>query len=109
MRTSLFSSPPTTDTLKKDVRVLAEDTMKVARQHMVDPTVEAVNRASALARDAMHGAQHRLSKQISDAERYASRQYDRTERWVTANPFTAVGAAFVIGLVISSFFSSSKN
>lgn len=108
MRTSFFSAPPTADTLKKDVRVLAEDTMKAARQHMVDPAVETVHRVGAFARDAMHEAQDHISKRVSEAERYASRQYDRTERWVSGNPFTAVGIAFAIGLVISNLLGSSR-
>lgn len=108
MRTSFFPESPTTDTLKKDVRVLAEDTVKMARQRVMDPAVDALNRASAAARDAMHDVQSRLSRQIADAERYASRQYDRTERWVTSNPFTAVGVGLAIGIVISSLLGSSR-
>ncbi|MBE2283868.1 MAG: DUF883 family protein [Prosthecobacter sp.] len=109
MRTTFFSGSPTTDTLRKDVRVLAEDTAKMARERVLDPAVEAVNRAGSKARHAMHDAQDRLSKQFNDAERYASQQYERTERWVSANPVTAIGIAFAVGVVISAFLRSSKH
>lgn len=109
MRTStFFTETPGVENIKQDVRTFADDTMKAARQHVVDPAVDAAHRAQAYARDAMHDAKERLSRQVTNCEHYASEGYDRTERWVSANPFKAVGIALAIGLVISSFFETSK-
>ncbi len=102
MRTSFFSPENlTAETLKKDVRILADDTLKVARQQMVDPTIEAARRASAYARDAMDQTRERLSKQVSQAERYAAAQYDQTANWVLAHPLKSIGVAFAIGIAIT--------
>ena len=102
MRTPFFAPEiPTAETLKKDVRILADDTMKVARQQVVDPTVEAARRASAYARDAMQQTRDRLSRQVSQAERYAAAQYDQTADWVLAHPLKSIGVAFAVGMTIS--------
>lgn len=103
---SLFSTPSVTATLKKDVRILADDAVRTAR-HAIDPAVAAAHRAEAYARDAMHDAQARFSKEFTKAERYANVQYDRTSRWVIANPFKSVGIALAIGMVISSLVDTS--
>lgn len=103
-----LSETATADTLKKDVRTLAEDTMKAAREHVVEPAVEAVRRAGAYTRDALHETKDQLSRQATQAEHYASEQYDRTTRWVSANPLSAVGIGFAVGLVIASFIGHSS-
>ncbi|MDZ4401179.1 hypothetical protein [Prosthecobacter sp.] len=108
MNTPSASATLTTDTLKKDVRTLADDTVKVARQHLVDPAIEAAHRASAYARDTMLETRNRVSEQVTQVEHYASEQYDRTARWVSANPLTAVGIAFAVGLSISGLFAHSS-
>lgn len=108
---SFFSAPSTTETLKKDCRILADDALRTAR-HAIDPAVAAAqtaaHRAEAYARDAMHDAQARFSKEFTKAERYAKSEYDRTSRWVVANPFKSVGIALAIGMVISSLLDTSK-
>ncbi len=87
---------------------------------MIDPAVQAANRAGAYARDAMHGAQERardamhgaqerFSREYTRAEHFASEQYDRTGRWVSSHPFKAVGIALVVGLAISTLFESSSS
>lgn len=109
MRTSFFAPETlTAETLKRDVRTLADDTLKVARQQVVDPTLEAARRASAYARDAMQETRNRLSKQVTEAERYAAAQYDQTARWVVAHPLKSVGIALAVGIVISSLFGHSS-
>lgn len=121
MRTSL--SPETAaaaDTFKSDVRNMADDAMKAAREHVVDPAVEAAGRARTYATDAMHNAQdralhamheaqERLSREYSRAERYASETYSTTERWVSAHPFKAIGIALGVGLAISTLFDTSHS
>lgn len=104
---SLFSAPTTTETLKKDVRILADDAMRTAR-HAIDPAIAAAHRAEHYARDAMHDAQARFSKEYTKAERYAKDEFDRTSRWVVANPFKSVGIALAIGMVISSLLDTAK-
>lgn len=106
MRTSFFSSSDTANTLKKDCRNLTDDALKTAR-HMMDPALDAAHRAGGYARDAMHDAQERLKEQMTVAERFANEQFDRTGRWVSSNPFKAVGIALMAGLIISSLFESS--
>lgn len=107
MRTSFFSSPSTAETLKKDCRTLADDAMKTAR-HMVDPALDAAQRARGYAREAMHDAQGRINRHLTEAERFAGEQYDRTGRWVSAHPFKAVGIALAAGLLLSSLFQSGS-
>jgi|GEM_PF-6431299 len=102
MRTSFFApESPTAETLIKDVRNLADDTLKVARQQVVDPALEAARRARVYARDVAQQTRGRLSQQVSDAERYAAEQYDQTARWVLSHPLKSVGFALAIGIVIS--------
>ena len=109
MRTSFFApETPTAEKLKKDVRILADDTLKVARQQMVDPTIEAARRASAYARDAMQQTRERLSNQVSQAERYANAQYDQTASWVQAHPLKSIGVALAIGIAISGLLGLSS-
>ncbi len=109
MRTSFFAPETlTAETIKKDVRALADDTLKVARQQVVDPTLEAARRASLYARDAVEDTRKRLSKQVSLAERYANAQYDQTARWVVTHPVKSVGIALVVGIVISNLLGNSK-
>jgi ElaB/YqjD/DUF883 family membrane-anchored ribosome-binding protein len=98
----------TVETLRKDVRTLADDTLTAARQQVVDPALEAARRAGAYARDAVNETRQRLSKQVSQAEQYASAQYDQTARWVLTHPFKSVGIAFAVGIVISSMFGNSS-
>ena len=107
MSTTL-SETPTADTLKNDVRTLADDTMKAAREHVVDPAVEAVRRAGAYTRDAMNETKDRLSRQATQVEHYASEQYDRTVQWVSANPLPAVGIGFAVGVVLAGLFGHSS-
>ncbi len=104
---TLFSAPSTTETLKKDVRILADDALRTAR-HAIDPALDAAHRAEKYARHAMHDAQARFSKEFTKAERYAGDQYERTSRWVVANPFKSVGIALAIGMVVSSLLDTSK-
>lgn len=109
MRSSFFAPETlTAETLKKDVLVLADDTMKAARQQVVDPALEAARRASAYARDAVQETRQRVSKQVTDAERYAAAQYDQTARWVLTHPMKAVGIAFAVGIVLTSLFGNSS-
>ena len=82
--------------------------MKVARQQVVDPTLEAARRASAYALDTVQDTRERLSKQVTQAERYASAQYDQTARWVMAHPLKSIGVAFAIGLMITGLFGYSS-
>ena len=109
MRTSFFApAAPTAETLKKDVRLLADDTLKIARQQVVDPAIEVARRARSYARDAVNENLERVSKQLTQAERYASAQYNETSRWVLMHPFKSVGIALAVGIAITRLFSSPR-
>lgn len=109
MRTPFFApETPTAETLKKDVRILADDTMKIARQQVVDPTLEAARCAGDYARNAVQETRERLSRQVTQAERYAAEQYDQTTRWVLAHPLKSVGIAFAVGITLSGLFGRSS-
>lgn len=108
MRTHFFAPETlTAETLKKDVHKLADDTLKVARQQVVEPTLAAARRAGDYARDAVNQTRERLSKQVTQAERYASAQYDQTARWVLTHPLKSVGIAFAVGIILSGLFGRS--
>lgn len=104
---SLFNSGANVETLRRDVRTLTDDTVKAARSHIVDPTLEAAHRASEMARQAIQDSREKMNHQMVLAERYASQGYDRTTNWISANPLAAVGVAMAAGLLISSMFRSS--
>ncbi len=109
MRTSFFGpETATAETLRKDVRALADDTLKVARQQVVDPALEAARLASDYARNAVQETRARLNRQVSQAERFAAAQYDQTSRWILTHPLKSVGIAFAIGIVFTSLFGRSS-
>lgn len=97
-------SNPSIETLKRDVRTLANDTVKAAQNNIVQPAVEAAHRAGDYARQAVRDSRERVNQQLAVAERYASQGYDRTTTWITANPLAAVGVALAAGLLISTLF-----
>lgn len=105
---SLFPSNANFDTIRNDVRTLTDDTVKAARSHVVDPTLEAAHRASEMAKKAIHDSREKMNEQMAIAERYASQGYDRTTTWISANPLAAVGVAMAAGLLISSMFRTSR-
>jgi ElaB/YqjD/DUF883 family membrane-anchored ribosome-binding protein len=102
------SASPSVETLKRDVRTLADDTVKMAQSRLVEPTVDAAHRMSEQARKALLQSRERMNQQLAVAERYASRGYDQTTTWISANPLAAVGVAMAAGLLISSMFRLSS-
>ncbi|HSI62065.1 MAG TPA: hypothetical protein VLE43_03075 [Candidatus Saccharimonadia bacterium] len=102
------SSAPSVETLKRDVRTLADDTVKMAQSRLVEPTREAAQRVSEQARKALDQSRERMNQQLAVAEKYASRGYDQTTTWIAANPLAAVGVAMAAGLLISSMFRLSS-
>jgi ElaB/YqjD/DUF883 family membrane-anchored ribosome-binding protein len=103
------SSGPSAETLKRDVRTLADDTMKMAQSRLVEPTMDAAQRASEQARKALSQSRERMNEQLAVAEKYASRGYDQTTTWISANPLAAVGIAAAAGLLLSSIFRMSSS
>lgn len=107
MNTSSITESAVAQAIKTDVRALADETLKAAREHVVDPAVDAARRASHFTRDAVNESRERLSRQAHQAEHYLTDQYDRTTRWITANPVTSVGIALAAGLFLSALLSQS--
>ena len=109
MSTSFFSlKHPTAETLRKDVRNLADDTLEVVRRQVLDPTLDVARRAREQARGVVQQTRGHLSQQVSAAEHFATDQYDQTARWVLAHPLKSIGVAFAIGLVISGLFGRAS-
>ena len=109
MSTSFFSlKHPTAETLRKDVRNLADDTLEVVRRQVLDPTLDVARRAREQARGVVQQTRGHLSRQVSPAEHFAIDQYDQTARWVLAHPLKSIGVAFAIGLVISGLFGRAS-
>jgi ElaB/YqjD/DUF883 family membrane-anchored ribosome-binding protein len=77
-----------TDTLKRDIRTLADDATKLAQTRVMDPAMSAVRHA----RDAVFD-------RATQAERYTAEQCDHVAHWITSRPFTAVALAFVAGML----------
>ncbi len=124
------SNTPAAETLKRDARTLASDAMQAAKNHIVQPTVDAVHRAGDYAREAagratdyareaasrageyaretFRDSRKKVGQQLAAAERYASQGYDRTTTWISANPLAAVGVALVAGLLLSTLFRGSR-
>ena len=101
-------SSPSVETLKRDARTLADDTMKMAQSRLVEPTMDAAHRASEQARKALQQSRERMNEQLAVAEKYAARGYDQTTSWISANPLAAVGVAIGAGLLLSSVFRLSS-
>jgi ElaB/YqjD/DUF883 family membrane-anchored ribosome-binding protein len=111
------------DVLKDDVRSLASDVTRRAQDHLVEPakaaardaksTVQdaarnAMSTATTAARSAMDQARGFMNKHANQAEKAASQQWDRASRWITQNPFSAMGVAFAAGLVFSAITSKGS-
>jgi ElaB/YqjD/DUF883 family membrane-anchored ribosome-binding protein len=104
----MSTSSPSVETLKRDVRTLADDTVKMAQSRLVEPTMDAAQRMSEQARKALLQSRERMNEQLAVAEKYASRGYDQTTSWISANPFAAVGIAVGAGLLLSSLLRISS-
>jgi ElaB/YqjD/DUF883 family membrane-anchored ribosome-binding protein len=104
----MSTSGPSAETLKRDARTLADDTMKMAQSRLVDPAMDAAHRASEQARKALMQSRERMNEQLAVAEKYATRGYDQTTTWISANPLAAVGIAIGAGLLLSSIFRLSS-
>src|SRR6188768_586073 len=76
------------ESLKETARDAYEDLKTAAQDHIVDP-LAATGRKIASA--AHHGAES-----AADCSR---RGLERTESWITTNPFSAVGVAFGTGIL----------
>ena len=102
---SFFSSPHT-QAVRNDVRNLAQDTVIAAQKQVVEPATaaarEALNTASDKARGAIENARSFVGQKATDAEKLASAQWDHASKWITKNPFSAMGIAFGAGLVFSA-------
>lgn len=103
------SSGPSAETLKRDVRSFADETLKTAQSRIVEPAMDAAQRASEQARKALSQSRERMNEQLAVAEKYASRGYDQTSAWISANPLAAVGIAMGAGLLLSSIFRMSSS
>lgn len=102
------STEPSVESLKRDVRSFADDTVKMAQSRLVEPTMDAAHRMSEQARKALHQSRERMNEQLAVAEKYAARGYDQTTTWISANPLAAVGVAMAAGLLLSSIFRLSS-
>jgi ElaB/YqjD/DUF883 family membrane-anchored ribosome-binding protein len=76
------------DSLKETARGAYEDLKTAAHDRIVDPLTAAGRSVAGAAR---HGAE--------TAADYSRRGVERTESWITTNPFSAVGVAFGTGLI----------
>jgi ElaB/YqjD/DUF883 family membrane-anchored ribosome-binding protein len=110
-----FAQSPHTETLKNDMRKVAQDAVVVAQKHIVEPATEvmrgAVDSASGTAKGAVTHARTFVNKQVNRAEQAASKSWDRAARWVSVNPASSLGIAFAAGMLVSALSgrSSSKS
>jgi ElaB/YqjD/DUF883 family membrane-anchored ribosome-binding protein len=106
MSNALFTDAPNKETLAKDVRTLADDTVQAARHHLVEPALDAAKRVGAYSREALHESREMLAHQASRVEHQANDQYERSVHWVSAHPLAALGIAFAVGIVINKLTDS---
>lgn len=103
----------TTNSIKEEARHIAEQAVEAARERLVEPARDAVRQArekvgpavrdySRQTRDFLNDQSHRLEQAAVDSR-------DRVGGWVSSNPFAAIGAAFVAGIVCSAIFRINNN
>ncbi len=85
----------TVDSLKESARDAYQDMKSAAHDHIIDPLADTGHRMASAAR---HGAEN-----AADCGR---RSIERTESWITSNPFSAAGIAFGTGVLAGVFLLS---
>ena len=100
--------PTTAEGASQQAHKFGEETLKAAREHVVAPAMEAVESARAYASETYAKTSKQVEKQLATAEEYASQKLNESARWVEANPWPAIGAGFLIGLLIGASASSSR-
>lgn len=103
-----FPTNPATNSIKEDIRILADDSLKAARDHIVDPMIHSAQQAGASTKEAVQAAKTLVIDQAGRAEQYASQQCDRTVTWLSANPLTGVGIGFAIGVALTTLMGSAS-
>ena len=76
------------ENLKDTARDAYEDLKSAAQDHIVDPIANTGRRIASATREG-----------VDDAMDCGRRGIDRTESWITSNPFSAVGVAFGTGIL----------
>ena len=85
----------TVDSLKETARDAYEDLKTAAHDRILDPLKESGHN---LVNSARHGAEN--------AADYGRRSLERTESWITTNPFSAAGIAFGTGVLAGVYLLS---
>ncbi len=78
----------TVDSLKDSARDAYQDMKSAAHDHIMEPLAETGRHMASAAK---HGAEN--------AADYGRRSVERTESWITSNPFSAAGIAFGTGVL----------
>jgi ElaB/YqjD/DUF883 family membrane-anchored ribosome-binding protein len=105
MNSSPTVAPTPPEVVRQGLRNLAAGAEANAQAHVITPAFDAARRAGAITSEAIDKTREQLAHQVAQAEQFASQQYDRTAKWVSANPFSALGIGFAAGMVITSIFS----
>ncbi len=87
----------TFDSLKEKAGDLYDKVTDETKDRVIDPTIEAGKRAVSAVRE---GAGH-----VSD---YTRQSLERSEKWATANPFTAGAILFAAGIFVGAALGMSR-
>ena len=85
----------TVDNLKESARDAYQDLKTAAHDRILEPLTESGHNLVSAAR---HGAEN--------AADYGRRSIERTESWITSNPFSAAGIAFGTGVLAGVYLLS---
>ena len=98
----------TADTWKHGVSLFATDAAKATKDQVITPAVEAARSVAGYTSDAMEKAKEQIGHQIHQADEFTSQRLDQTSRWISTNPLSGVGVGFVLGVLATTFFGSSR-
>jgi uncharacterized membrane protein YqjE/ElaB/YqjD/DUF883 family membrane-anchored ribosome-binding protein len=93
--------------IKENLRSFAARAESTTQSRIVTPAFVTARRAGAITSEAIDKTKDQLAQQVDHAEQFASQQLDRAAKWVSANPFPALGLGFAAGMFLTQVFGRS--
>jgi ElaB/YqjD/DUF883 family membrane-anchored ribosome-binding protein len=81
---------------------LGQDANKLAHERLIDPAKDLIHDAKVAVEHGVHQARSVLAADATLAQESISRLCQKTGRWISANPFTSVSLALVVGVAAAT-------